>query len=108
MESSFVPLMAYLLVQPLILMFYADKTSDMVDATGTAWKLAVYIFVLCFIAKKYLKKEYFIKTIRIIGVFSSIYGINVSFKPSSIVAKRGSPVRMWLAKFSKISTYSVP
>lgn len=74
-ESSFVPLMAYLLVQPLILMFYADKTSDMVDATGTAWKLAVYIFVLCFIAKKYLKKEYFIKTIRIIGVFSSIYGI---------------------------------
>lgn len=74
-DSSFIPIMAYLLVQPLILRFYVDKTLDWVDAAGTAWKLALYIFVICFITKKYLKKEYFVKAIRIIGVFSSIYGI---------------------------------
>lgn len=72
-DRAFMPLIVYLVVQPFILLFFASKGLDFVDAAGTAWKLALYIFGLA-ILRKNLQKEYFLKSVRVIAISSTIYG----------------------------------
>lgn len=72
-DRAFMPLIVYLIVQPFILLFFASEGLDFVDAAGTAWKLALYIFGLA-ILRKNLQKEYFVKSVRVIGISSTIYG----------------------------------
>lgn len=72
-DKAFVPLIVYLVVQPILLLFFASEKIDFIDATGTAWKLALYIFGIA-ILKKNLQKEYFVKSVRFIGVSSTVYG----------------------------------
>lgn len=72
-DKAFVPLIIYLVVQPILLLLFASDQLDFIDAAGTAWKLALYIFGIA-ILKKNLQKEYFVKTVRFIGVSSTVYG----------------------------------
>lgn len=72
-DRAFMPLIVYLVVQPFILLFFASEGLDLVDAAGTAWKLALYIFGIA-ILRKNLQKEYFVKSVRFIGISSTIYG----------------------------------
>lgn len=72
-DRAFMPLIVYLVVQPFILPFFASEGMDYVDAAGTAWRLALYIFGIA-ILRKNLQKEYFVKSVRAIGISSTIYG----------------------------------
>lgn len=72
-DRAFMPLVVYLVVQPFILLFFASEGLDFMDAAGTAWKLALYIFGIAILWKN-LQKEYFVKSVRFIGISSTIYG----------------------------------
>lgn len=74
-DKNFLPVMFYIFLQPLLLFFYTPEETDMVDAMGTAWKLALYIFTLCFLVKNYLNRAYLLKTVRMVAAVSSVYGI---------------------------------
>ena len=69
----FVPLIAYLILQPVVLLCFSSINLDPIDALGTSWRLAIYIFGVSLLQKN-LQKEEFVKSIRIIGVSSTIYG----------------------------------
>ena len=69
----FVPLIAYLILQPVVLLCFSSINLDTIDALGTSWRLAIYIFGVSLLQKN-LQKEEFVKSIRIIGVSSTIYG----------------------------------
>lgn len=72
-NNYFSPLIIYLLIEPLILLLISPQNLDFVDAAGTAWKLALYIFGISLLAKN-LRKNIFVKSIRFIGVCSTVYG----------------------------------
>lgn len=72
-DKTFVPLIIYLVIQPILFLFFASEKIDFIDAAGTAWRLALYIFGIA-ILKKNLQKVYFVKSVRFIGVSSVIYG----------------------------------
>ena len=73
LNKAFMPLVIYLVVQPLLLLCFESENIDYIDAFGTAWKLAIYIFGIALL-KKILQIDYFIKYVRYIGIFSTIYG----------------------------------
>ncbi len=74
-RASFLPLVVYLLLHPMILASYAASDIDWVDAIGTSWRLAFYVFPLCILSPYHLDKNLLIKAFRFIGVTSSIYAI---------------------------------
>lgn len=74
-RASFLPLVVYLLLHPMILALYAASDIDWVDAIGTSWRLAFYVFPLCILSPYHLDKNLLIKAFRFIGVTSSIYAI---------------------------------
>lgn len=69
----FVPLIAYLILQPVVLLCFSSINLDPIDAVGTSWRLAIYIFGVSLLQKN-LQKEKFVKSVRIIGVSSTAYG----------------------------------
>lgn len=69
----FVPLIAYLILQPVVLLCFSSIKLDPIDALGTSWRLAFYIFGIA-ILKKNLQKECFVKSVRFIGASSTVYG----------------------------------
>lgn len=69
----FVPLIAYLILQPVVLLCFSSINLDTIDALGTSWRLTIYIFGVSLLQKN-LQKEEFVKSIRIIGVSSTVYG----------------------------------
>lgn len=73
LNKAFMPLVIYLVVQPLLILCCEPENIDYIDAFGTAWKLAIYIFGIALL-KKILQIDYFIKYVRYIGIFSTIYG----------------------------------
>lgn len=72
-NKDFVPLIIYLILQPVFLLLFSSVNLNPVDALGTSWRLAFYIFGISFLQKN-LQKKKFIKSIRIVGLFSTIYG----------------------------------
>lgn len=72
-EKSFVPLVFYLLFQPMLLLLVPPKNFDFVDSAGTAWKLALYIFGISLLQKN-LQKDILLKSTRFVGTASTIYG----------------------------------
>lgn len=72
-DKAFVPLIVYLVMHPLFLLFFDSDKLDLIDVAGSAWKLSLYIFGIA-ILKKNLQKEYFVKSVRFIGVSSTLYG----------------------------------
>lgn len=74
-RAIFLPLVVYLLLHPMILASYAASDIDWVDAIGTSWRLAFYVFPLCILSPYHLDKNLLIKAFRFIGVTSSIYAI---------------------------------
>lgn len=74
-RGIFLPLVVYLLLHPMILASYAASDIDWVDAIGTSWRLAFYVFPLCILSPYYLDKHLLIKTFRFIGLTSSVYAI---------------------------------
>ena len=72
-NKIFVPLIAYLILQPVVLLCFSSINLDPIDALGTSWRLAIYIFGISLLQKNLQKKE-FVKSIRIIGVSSTVYG----------------------------------
>lgn len=69
----FAPLIAYLILQPVVLLYFSSINIDPIDALGTSWRLAIYIFGVSLLQKNLQKKE-FVKSIRTIGVSSTVYG----------------------------------
>lgn len=72
-EKTFTPLIIYLLLHPLLLLIFPINNLDFVDAAGTAWKLALYIFGVSLLGKN-LQKDFFLKSTRIVATSSVIYG----------------------------------
>lgn len=72
-ENAFIPLAIYLLLHPLLLLIFPLDNLDFVDAAGTAWKLALYIFGISLLGKN-LQKELFLKSTRVVATSSTIYG----------------------------------
>lgn len=72
-NKTFMPLILYLIFQPVILGAFLSNKIDVIDATGTAWRLALYIFGIALLQKQ-LIKEQFTRTIRWVGVASALYG----------------------------------
>ena len=64
-EKSFVPLVFYLLFQPMLLLLVPPKNFDFVDSAGTAWKLALYIFGISLLQKN-LQKDILLKSTRFV------------------------------------------
>lgn len=71
--KTFIPLIVYLSIQPFLLLLYASDDLDFVDAAGTTWKLALYIFGIALLSKN-LDKKAFVKSMRLIGTANTIYG----------------------------------
>lgn len=69
----FAPLIAYLILQPVVLLYFSSINIDPIDALGTSWRLAIYIFGVSLLQKN-LQKEEFVKSIRTVGVSSTVYG----------------------------------
>ena len=74
-RGIFLPLVVYLLLHPMILASYAASDIDWVDAIGTSWRLAFYVFPLCILSPYHLDKHLLIKSFRFIGLTSSVYAI---------------------------------
>ena len=72
-KKSFLFLILYLAIEPLLLLVISPQNLDFMDAAGTAWKLALYIFGVSLLVRD-LQKDIFVKAVRIIGVGSTIYG----------------------------------
>lgn len=72
-EKTFISLIVYLLLQPILLLMFPINNLDFVDAAGTAWKLALYIFGISLLGKN-LQKKFFLKSTRIVATSSTIYG----------------------------------
>lgn len=70
--TSFLPLVFYLLLHPLLLLLLDVPVADWEDAIGSAWKLALYIFGMSLLAKD-IHRDLAIKSIRGIGFISTIY-----------------------------------
>lgn len=70
--TSFLPLVFYLLLHPLLLLLFELPVADWEDAIGSAWKLALYIFGMSLLAKD-INRDVAIKSIRIIGAISTVY-----------------------------------
>lgn len=72
-SNAFVALIVYLMIQPFLLLVYASDGLDFVDAAGTAWKLALYIFGIVLLSKN-LDKKVFTKSMRFVGAANTVYG----------------------------------
>lgn len=72
-KKCFVFLILYLAIEPLLLLIISPQNLDFIDAAGTAWKLALYIWGATLLVRD-LQKNIFIKTIRFVGVCSTVYG----------------------------------
>ena len=68
-RGIFLPLVVYLLLHPMILASYAASDIDWVDAIGTSWRLAFYVFPLCILSPYHLDKHLLIKSFRFIDKF---------------------------------------
>ena len=53
----FVPLIAYLILQPVVLLCFSSINLDIIDALGTSWRLAIYIFGVSLLQKNLQKKK---------------------------------------------------
>lgn len=72
-KKCFLFLILYLAIEPLLLLVISPRDLDFVDAAGTAWKLALYIWGILLLVRD-LQKDLFVKSVRVIGVGSTIYG----------------------------------
>lgn len=71
-NTAFAPLFLYLCLHPILLLFLGAEDIDWIDATGSAWKLALYILGTSLLAKN-LQMKRVIKSFRCVGIASSIY-----------------------------------
>lgn len=72
-NTLFVPLVIYLLIHPLFLLMYVHGNIDWLDAIGTSWRLAFYVFPLVILSPNFIDKKKLISSFRFIGVTSAIY-----------------------------------
>lgn len=73
-NKTFVPLIVYLIIQPIVFLVFSTEKLDLIDVVGTAWRLALYIFGICLL-KKNIEKDIFIKSFRGISTVSFFYGL---------------------------------
>lgn len=72
---EYFPVVAWMLIQPILASFYLSSSVNQGDAFGTAYRLAWYYLMLSLLTSVYSDKEIFLRALRFVGVLSSIYGI---------------------------------
>lgn len=72
-SKSFLGLVIYLLVQPMLLGLYGGTDIDWLDAIGSSWKLAIYVYAICSVSFRYCRTEILLKMIRAVGILSTAY-----------------------------------